>query len=80
MLLPNFVRHFGYHIELYDVERYYLCENIQKLYTFVSRLEDRDFRLLGLVRIFQCPHVSNRWIVTHLSAYLARRARSKVIA
>ena len=33
-----------------------------------------------LVRIFQCPHVPNRWIVTHLSASLAHRARTKTIA
>ena len=30
--------------------------------------------------MFQCPYVPNRWIVTHLSASLARRARSKAIA
>ena len=59
---------------------YYLCKTIDKLYTFVSRQFDKDFRLLGLVRLFQCPHVPNRWIVTHLYSYLARRARSKTIA
>ena len=32
------------------------------------------------MRIFQCPYVPNRWIVTHLSASLARHARSKTIA
>ena len=32
------------------------------------------------MRIFQCPHVPNRWIVTHLSATLGRHARSKAIA
>ena len=40
----------------------------------------KDFRLLGLVRMFQCLYVPNRWIVTHLYASLARRARSKTIA
>ena len=58
----------------------YVCETIDKLYTFVSRQFVKYFRLLGLVRIFQCPYVPNRWIVTHLSASLARRARSKTIA
>ena len=48
--------------------------------TFVSRQFDKAFRILGLVRILQCPHVPIRWIVTHLYAYLARRARSKTIA
>ena len=32
------------------------------------------------MRIFECPNVPNRWIVTHLSAALARRARTKAIA
>ena len=41
---------------------------------------DKDFRLLELVRIFQCPYVPNRWFVTHLSASLAHQARSKAIA
>ena len=59
---------------------YYLCETSDKLLTFVGRQFDKDFRLLGLVRIFQCSYVPNRWILTHLSASLARRARSKTIA
>ena len=59
---------------------YYLCETIHKLQTFDSRQFDKDFRLLGLVRIFQCHHMPNRWILTHSSASLARRARSKTIA
>ena len=58
----------------------YLCETIYKLYTVVSRQFDKAFRILGLVRIFQCPYVPNRSIVTHLYASLARRARSKTIA
>ena len=33
-----------------------------------------------MVRLFQCPHVPNRWIVTHIYSSLARRARSKTIA
>ena len=37
-------------------------------------------RFLGLVRIFQCPYVLNRWFVTHIYASLARCARSKTIA
>ena len=56
---------------------YYWCETIDKLQTFVSRQFDKDFQLLGLVRIFQCPHVPTGWFVTHLYASLARRARSK---
>ena len=59
---------------------YYLCKTINKLYTFVSRQFDKDFWLLGLVRIFQCPYVPNRWFVTYLYAYLAPCARSKTIA
>ena len=59
---------------------YYLCKTIDKLYTFVSRQFDKDFRLLGLVRILQCPYVPHRWFVTHLHAYLARVLRSKPIA
>ena len=35
---------------------------------------------LGLVRIFQCPHVPNRWIVTHLYVSIARRSRSNTVA
>ena len=53
---------------------YYLCQTIDKLYTFISRQFDKDFRLLGLVRILQCPYVP------HLYAYLARCARWKTIA
>ena len=41
---------------------------------------EKDFRLLGLVRIIQCPHVPNRWVVTHIYASLARRARLKAVA
>ena len=41
---------------------------------------DKDLRFLGLVRIFQCPYVPNRWFVTHLYASLTRCARSKTIA
>ena len=41
---------------------------------------DKYFRLLGLLRIFQCPYVPNRWFVTHLYASLAPCARSKTIA
>ena len=59
---------------------YYLCKTIDKLYAFISRQFDKDFRLLGLVRILQCPYVPHRWFVTHLYAYLARCARSKTIA
>ena len=59
---------------------YYLCKTIDKLYTFISRHFDKDFRLLELVRILQCPYVPHRWFVTHLYAYLARCARSKPIA
>ena len=40
----------------------------------------KDLRFLGLVRIFQCPYVPNRWIVTHIYESLARCARSKTIA
>ena len=61
-------------------KQYVLCETIDKLYTFVSRQFDKDFRVLGLVRMLPCPYVPNRWIVTHFSASLARRARSKTIA
>ena len=47
----------------------------------LSLLEyDKDIRLFGLVRRFQCPYVPNRWFVTHLYASLARCARSKTIA
>ena len=53
---------------------YYLCKTIDKLYAFISRQFDKDFRLLGLVRILQCPYVP------HLYAYLACCARSKPIA
>ena len=59
---------------------YYLCKTIDKLLTFVSTQFDEDFRLLGLVRVFQCPYVPNRWFVTHLYASRARCARSKTIA
>ena len=59
---------------------YYLCKTINKLYTFVCRQFDKDFRLLGLVRILQCPYVPNRWFVTYHHAYLARCARSETIA
>ena len=41
---------------------------------------DKDLRFLGLVRIFQCPYVPNRWCVTHKYASLARCARSETIA
>ena len=40
---------------------------------------DKDLRFLGLVRIFQCPYVPNRWFVTHLYASLPRCARSNTI-
>ena len=43
---------------------YYLCKTICKVETFVSRQFDKEFRLLGLGRIYQCPHVPNRWLVT----------------
>ena len=46
----------------------------------VSRQLDRDFRLLVLVRIFQCPYVTNRWFVTHPYASLAPCARPITIA
>ena len=59
---------------------YYLCDTIDKLDIFVSRQFDKHFRVLGLVRIFQCPYVPNRWFVTHLYAYLARCAPSKTMA
>ena len=59
---------------------YHLCKAINKLYTFVCRQFDKVFRLLGLVRMFQCPYVPNRWIVTHLYASLVPCARSKTIA
>ena len=61
-------------------EYYYLCKTIDKLLTFVSTQFDKYFRLLGLVRVFQCPYVPNRWFVTHLYASRARCARSKTIA
>ena len=32
------------------------------------------------MRIFQCPHVPNRWIVTHIYVSIARRSRSKTVA
>ena len=54
-------------------KHYYLCKTIDRLETSVSRQFDIDFRLLGLVRIFQCPHVPNRWFLTHLYASLARK-------
>ena len=40
---------------------------------------DKDLRFLGLVRIFQCPYVQNRWFVTHNYASLARCARSNTV-
>ena len=40
---------------------------------------DKDLRFLGLVRIFQCPYVPNRWFGTHNYASLTRCARSNTI-
>ena len=34
---------------------YYSCKTIDRLDTFISRQIDKYFRLLRLVRIFQCP-------------------------
>ena len=59
---------------------YYLCKTIDKLYAFISREFDKEFRLLGLVRILQYPYVPNGWFVTHLYASIAQYARSKPIA
>ena len=59
---------------------YYLCKTIDKLYTFVSRQFVKYFRLLRMVRIFQCPYVPNRWFVPHLYASPDRSARSNTIA
>ena len=59
---------------------YYLCKTIDKLYAFISRQFDKEFRLLGQVRILQYPYVPNGWFVTHLYASIAQCARSKTIA
>ena len=40
---------------------------------------DNDLWFLGLLRIFQCPNVPNRWFVTHNYASLARCACSNTI-
>ena len=59
---------------------YYLCKTSDKLYAFISRQFDKEFRLLGQVRILQYPYVPNGWFVTHLHASIAQCARSKTMA
>ena len=59
---------------------YYLCKTIDKMYTFISRQFDKDFRLLGLLRKLQWPYVPNRWFVTQHYASLGHCASSKIRA
>ena len=59
---------------------YYLCKTIDKMYTFISRQFDKEFRLLGLLRKLQWPYVPNRQFVTQHYASLGHCASSKIRA